>query len=251
LLGLSLPSFFLAGRCDNQEFNSSLQELITREITPEVLKHGIKFSVLHYSPDTWEEEINVVLRDHNPSKSFRWFFTLNRLRVNRAKRVPFGFRVEHIDDTLLKRTNLTNIDKIAEYVVFKWGSIHNFVRSGFGFCLIYRDKIVSWCISGNNVRGKCDITIGTAENYRKRGFATIVASALIEYCLSKKFTPRWYCGSKNLSSIAVAEKMGFEKKLMYPVITWVPKAQPHSRWRLRNKPKMLSSIAKALRNITN
>jgi RimJ/RimL family protein N-acetyltransferase len=243
--------YALVGSHKNDAFNLSLQRLIAEKITQETKKHNITFSVLFYYPDIWNEKIDTVLRNFAARKSFRWRFTFRKLKVSWKDRIPSGYNIERIDKKLLKAASLRNVDRINDLIVFKWGSIDDFLREGFGFYLVNENNIVSWCISGNNCKNKCEITIGTHEKTRNRGFATLVASAFAEYCVSEDITPSWHCGIENLSSIAVAEKVGFQKSLTYPVFTWEPKKQPHSRWPLKNKPKMIfSSIVKFFRHLS-
>jgi hypothetical protein len=242
--------YALVGSHKIDEFNFSLQRLIAERITPEVIKNNITFSVLFYYPDIWNEKIDAVLRNVGARKSFRWCFTFRKLKVSWKDRISYGSHIERIDEKLWKATSLRNVDRINDLIVFKWGSISDFLRKGFGFYLANENNIASWCISGNNCKNKCEITIGTHEKTRNRGFATLVASAFVEYCISEDITPSWHCGIENLSSIAVAEKVGFQKRLMYPVITWEPKKQPHSCLLLKNKPKMIfSSLVKILRGL--
>ena len=88
----------------------------------------------------------------------------------------------------------------------------NLTLKEFGFCLFHGDEIVSICCSlifGNKM---CDISIATAEAFRKRNFATLVVSAFIDSCAVKGVTPVWYCSPENLASNALARKLGFEEK---------------------------------------
>jgi RimJ/RimL family protein N-acetyltransferase len=214
--------FFLAGHPDNHEFNSSLQKLMIKEVIHEIMKHPIKYSVLFYGSDAWEKEIRSILKGQFPKKGYRILFTFKKLKVDWKRGLPAGFYMERIDEAFLKRTDLKNINKVTDQIDFKWNSIADFTSRGFGFALLHRDTIVSWCISSNNVREKCEITIGTDEKYQNRGFATLLASAFVERCISKNLTPSWHCGCNNLPSIAVAEKVGFEKTLKYPIYYWIP-----------------------------
>lgn len=230
--------YFLAGYPYNYEFNSSLQKLITEEINPETVKKNIKHSVLYRDSDSWGK-INFMLKNHDYRKSYRWLFTFKELKVNWKRRLPLGFRMERLNEELLKRTDLKNFNIVADYIVFKWDSINAFCEKGFGFCMLRGDAIVSWCISSNNVGGKCEITIGTDKKHQNMGFATLTASAFIEYCISKNLTPSWHCGCNNLPSIAVAEKVGFKKTLMYPVYCWTPTTRKGLFWLMKNKLKKL------------
>ena len=54
--------------------------------------------------------------------------------------------------------------------------------SGFGFCLVNKDnRIISWCISDWVTDEKTEIGVGTDENFRRRGYATLVVNATLNY----------------------------------------------------------------------
>lgn len=231
--------YYLVGCPNNNEFNFALHKLITNAINPETVNHKIRFSVLHCSEDVWDKKINVILKNQHYRKSYRWLFTFKQLKVNCKRRIPKGFHIECINEEFLKRTSLKNLNTVADYIIFKWNSINDFLQKGFGFCLLHGNSIASWCISGNHVEGKCEITIGTHEKYQNKGCATLIASAFVEHCISKNLTPSWHCGYDNLASIAVAEKVGFEKVLKYPVYIWTPTTKPDLFWRMKNKLKKL------------
>ena len=95
--------------------------------------------------------------------------------------------------------------------------MERFFKFGFGFSLVTKRRIVSWCTAEYVSRGKCGIGIETIPEYQNRGFATITASAFVEYCIQKGIRPHWKCNRDNLASRRVAEKVGFMKELEYPV----------------------------------
>jgi GNAT superfamily N-acetyltransferase len=235
--------FYLAGDFNNDKFNLSLQKVITEEITPEVMKSSFRFCVLHYSPSGWDRKIKSLVQNQTLRKTFRWWLIFKSLKVDRTTLANYDFHIEPIDNNLLKKECLVNMNKVVDYVTFKWHSIEDFVRRGFGFCLLHRHTIVSWCISSNNVGKKCEITIGTDEKYRNKGFGTLVASALVRQCVSRDLIPSWHCGDDNLPSLAVAEKIGFEKALLYPVYTWLPETREYLFWLMKNNPKKIFSSA--------
>ena len=231
--------FCLAGYPDNDQFNSSLQHLVDEKIMPELLSHNIKFSVLYCSADAWDSKIKFIFKNQSAKKNYRWLHTFKELKVGWKAKIPSGFHIERIDEVFLKSKNLLNIKKVYDYIFFNWNCIEDYIQKGFGFCLLYAHEIVSWCISGNNVGNKCKITIGTEEKYRNKGFASLISSIFLEHCHKDNLIPFWHCGTENLASIAVAEKMGFEKELLYPVYTWVPDIRTYLLWLLKNKPSAL------------
>jgi RimJ/RimL family protein N-acetyltransferase len=123
-----------------------------------------------------------------------------------------------IDEALLASEDLKNLDQIAKEVASEDRSVETFLDRRFGFCLARDDEIVAWCLSEYNTGDRCEVGIMTDEDYRKRGFATLTGSALIEHALSTGVSGiGWHCWASNEGSIATALKVGFDKAKEYPV----------------------------------
>jgi len=74
------------------------------------------------------------------------------------------------------------------------------------------DNIVaSLAITGWIAGNIHEISIETEENYRRKGYAKICASALINYYLQKCYIPHWECETANTASTKLAEGFGFTK----------------------------------------
>jgi hypothetical protein len=72
----------------------------------------------------------------------------------------------------------------------------------------------------------------------------LTASFLVNHFVSKGVTPIWDCGSENLAAIAIAEKIGFEKTLCYPVYNWIPPTTCEYLLSLmKNEPKTIIPAA--------
>jgi len=97
--------------------------------------------------------------------------------------------------------------------------IGGFLNRGFGFCLVNNDKIIiSWCISDWVTEEKTEIGVGTDENFRRRGYATLVVKATLDYCFKNNFKVGWHCSKHNIGSQKTAEKAGFELEKEYDII---------------------------------
>lgn len=78
-------------------------------------------------------------------------------------------------------------------------------------------QVVSWACAAGVISGQLEIAIETIPDYRKKGLARIVCSALIEYCLAHSLTPVWNCRRSNRGSVMLALCLGFvEKDLHLP-----------------------------------
>jgi RimJ/RimL family protein N-acetyltransferase len=212
--------FYLAGFEGDDEVNQALNRCIRQQIYPAArqLPHTLDF-VMNYFPDTWESKFDVVLRDTAPMKHYRQHFTFKQLKVDWKSQLSPGFVMTQVDENLLARTGLKNMDHVSRWVLGSWQSVDNFMEKGFGFCLLYGDDaIASWCIA-DYVAGKAyEMGIHTDEDYRRRGLATLTVAAAVEYCLARGATEiGWHCWSSNVASAATARKVGFEQTIEHPV----------------------------------
>ncbi len=88
-------------------------------------------------------------------------------------------------------------------------------NGAMGFCIIRHaddvDQPVSWAFSSGLIRNKLEIGIETALPYRGQGFARIVCTRLLQYCLEKGLEPIWCCRRTNVGSCKLALSLGFSE----------------------------------------
>ena len=210
-------AMLLAGDVDNDAFNRALDRLITEEIIPDARERYIPHLSLHYFPQAWESKAGVILRGKHAVKARRRFYTLADLKVDWRAGLRPGYTMQRMDDGLLARNDLKNIDQVLGWILSFWHSTRDFTSTGFGFCLIQGEAILSWCLSVFASENEFELGLATDAAYRNQGLATLTASACIDHCISHQLTPLWHCWGDNLPSIAVAEKVGFEKAFEYTV----------------------------------
>lgn len=152
-------------------------------------------------------------------KSQRFEFLWDSLDIDHIhilkERVPKGIDIRRVDLDLAYRTN----DDL-ETIMHCFNSHEDFVRQGIGFCALSGEKIVSgassWIICNEGI----EIQINTHPDFQRRGIATVVAAALIEYCLEKGIKPHW--DAANSISAKFAEKLGYTLDEVYDVYWLVP-----------------------------
>lgn len=210
-------AMLLAGRSDNDAFNQALGQLITQQVIPDATARWIPQLALHYAPPAWERQQDVILADKAAVKAGRRFYTLERLQVDWRDGMPPGYEMVRVDESFLKHSHFHNLPQVLGWVRSFWPSVRHFTRTGFGFCVLHGDTIVSWCLSvyasGNNF----ELGVATAAEHRNQGFATRAAAACVELCVEKGLIPHWHCWDDNAPSIAVAEKLGFARPVGYQV----------------------------------
>jgi len=185
-------SLFLAGNPNNNEFNASIGKIIREEIFPiarnkEEITHGDW--VFYYENKNWFETIENEFGIKDPIPLKRYHYVFEKLLVpDWRDKIPKGFEMRQIDESLLKQENLENIEEIKNWINSQYENEEKFLESGFGFCLVENNETIAcWCLSDWGVKKKIEIGIQTAADYRRRGFATLCVAATVEYGQGKGY----------------------------------------------------------------
>ena len=212
--------YYLAGEVDNDAFNHALWARLSEELIPASVAMGECCPLLYPYPASWEGKLDVILQGRTPDKVYRRTFTFDPSAFARHRgwrdRVPPDDRVIPVSEVLA----MPGGDEIAEGIAVTWKSLEAFLEKGFGFCLLHAEEAASFCYACFVGNGEAEINIRTQEQFRGRGFASLVASAMIEHSLSTGLTPSWECWWDNESSDALARKLGFVPRCDFPVYAW-------------------------------
>ena len=208
---------YLAGIAHNDEFNRSLHETLARELIPQSVALGERWPVLYPSSAAWSDKMGLLLGDKALRRLYRRGYTLNPSSFARhhnwRERVPPAFRMARVDAELIANAG----EEIAGSIKGTWNSVGDFLSKGLGYCLLHEGRVVSLCLACFAGLGRLEISISTAEGYRRQGLATLTASAFIEACLERGLQPNWECWWTNGPSTALAERLGFEQGIDHPV----------------------------------
>ena len=93
---------------------------------------------------------------------------------------------------------------------FFWNSASDFTAKGVAFGLYIENQLAALAFSSFVAPGKLELGIETKPEFRGRGLAEKVCTALIEYCLENSLEPIWACRRENTGSYLLAQKLGFE-----------------------------------------
>jgi GNAT superfamily N-acetyltransferase len=217
---------YLAGEGRDAALGRPLNDCIRHRIRPHAGAHLPDLSeyTLYCDPAAWGNQIDVVLEGLTPMAHRRRLYTLEELRVDWRSQVPEGYRMVRIDEAIFCQEDLKGMDTMKEWVLGDWRSAADFAEQELGFCLTHGEELVSWCASEYTCeptpgKGKmCHVGIYTCEAYRRRGFATLVASATVERCLAGGVERvGWHCWEANAASAATAQKVGFALARDLPV----------------------------------
>jgi RimJ/RimL family protein N-acetyltransferase len=226
---------YLAGDPHNSNFNRTLTAWYASRPHVELI----------YDSPAWEAQFDSLLAGKFARKSPRLYYSFKTPHMSHWREsLPAGFAMLPVDREFLDRTHLKNVEEVSSRTE-DWGPVDNFLEKGFGFCLVHEDAIVSRCIADNVSVPACEVGIGTAEGYRRKGFAALTLAATVEYCLSAGLIRiGWHCLENNTGSWKTAEKVGFELTRRYPhyhngfpaenpgdlsIEEWLEHAEFHSR----------------------
>ncbi len=167
-----------------------------------------------YTADTlgWSSALETSLRDYKLEKHYETVFTFDKQRYldqRRPPALPAQAKIEKVDLPILPPA-LRDAVSISEG--FK-------AKTSFGFQLAINGRATSICRSNGFISDNefmIDIeTIDPGE--RRKGYATAVATALIDFCLEQRYVPLWEATLENIPSQRVAHRLGFVESESYPV----------------------------------
>jgi GNAT superfamily N-acetyltransferase len=210
---------YLAGEPDNAAFNRALNRAIFRR---EIVGEGVPLLQITCHPRAWERQIGVVCHPRQPVAETRRHYVGRNLQYDWRASVPDGFAVHPISRALLARPGLSLPDDVKNLIEGEDPSAGP-LGNGFGYVLLHEDaasgspQVASYalvdCIAGtaDSKARAGDIFLFTADEYRRRGLATIASAATVEHGLAHGLAwIAWDCAEHNLGSRRTAERLGFE-----------------------------------------
>lgn len=186
--------------------------LLTETFIPTSKAIGETGFILIAEFDNWKEKTSALLNNREVIEIFRRPFKFHKehFNANWREKIPAGFDLKLVDESLAEQA----------HILGSWKSLDDFMSHGIGYALMNGDKLASVCSSVFVSSARVEIDVHTEEEYCRRGFASITASALIEECLRHGKQPNWECFWENEESTALALKLGFEQLADYPVYFW-------------------------------
>ncbi|MBH0231435.1 GNAT family N-acetyltransferase [Halobacillus yeomjeoni] len=199
--------YFVGGSALNTSFNDELVNLYKTRKSDQR-----RFTLFSFSKE-WVRTLRETLGDEVKQMQ-RYSYELSGGTINEnVREIPKEYVIESITPKLIQMSEEFTEDYYEEY----WGSVANFLKNGFGFCILHKGEVVSECTSIFCSKDYAEIDIATAQEYRGRGFASIAAHAFILHSLEKKMNIRWDCDISNPSSVRLAEKLGFRDPVEYSI----------------------------------
>jgi RimJ/RimL family protein N-acetyltransferase len=209
--------FYLSGDESNTHFNNKLSKILYNQIVPDLIPRRPYFRLRTISSE-WDQKLPFLLsRTHLKKICFMFHSHKNVVELDWKERIPIGFTLKKIDENFLYSPRYKNIEFVQREILQMWSSINQFIKFGFGFSVVTKNRVTCLCTAEYLSKDKCGIGIETIQEYRNKGLATIAASAFVQHCQHKSINPYWECNVENIASRRVAAKVGFVKELVYPM----------------------------------
>lgn len=181
----------------------------------ELLYNLPKFTLAIVETDDWKRRIESVHK--NAIEKFqRYRFEKNPEHLERAyilnllSSLPEGYEIKKVDKDI---ANAPSFHELSEDFVSQFDSIDDFLNRGIGYAIIHEGQVVSAATSFSIFDDGIEIEIATHSQYRRKGLATITASALILDCMDRGKYPSW--DGANAESVELAKKLGYVFKESY------------------------------------
>ena len=194
----SYGMLLLWGNCYNERFN---QKLKTYVLSSEK-RQGTEW--LQAFPASWDAVLENLLGEsveRDTRLNFRFEQTKRSCFLQPAES---DYQLVLTDEALFLRVKGTVVPSRF------WRNAAEFNRIGLGYTLVKDGIPVSTAFTAFVEGRELEIGIETQQEYQGLGFAPIVCSALIDYCLQHGLTPVWACRKGNVASAKLATKLGFE-----------------------------------------
>ncbi|WP_152657982.1 GNAT family N-acetyltransferase [Oceanobacillus sp. CFH 90083] len=212
--------FFFIGNESNGAFNNELNHFIDTVIVPEARKIGLTWFEGIGDHIKWEETIKRLFEDRHLGSWDQRVYTLQKGDYKGNSFEPAmeeGYNIVKISERLFENSDqsVENIEFLHSRILESWSSLNSFLEKGIGYCVMFKNRIVSICFSNFAVDNIHATAIETLEEHQGKKLAQKAALTYVEECLENNLIPYWDCMDSNKPSIAVAENIGFKNIFNY------------------------------------
>jgi GNAT superfamily N-acetyltransferase len=198
---------FLAGKPDNPEFTTAVNQVIFEE---KIVGQDVGAFLFTCASGDWGEHLSVVGHPRQPAPMMRRHYVCRELAFDWKTQIPGGFRVIPLKIGLLKDKDL-QIPNEVKTTLEKWMSIKDDRFRDFGFAAVHENQIVSWATVDFITANSADLGFETLPEFRRRGLGSMVAAAALECGLELGIEIHWTCAEDNIESQRIAENLGLDR----------------------------------------
>lgn len=194
----------------------SNQELVTENIRNQVREFVIMVPPMDKTGESWAREIeqayggNCKRVERYAIKKEPGIFDREHLK-RIAEGLPEEYEVRLIDEAIFEQTRKFpwSVDFTSQFADYE-----DYCRRGLGAAVLFQGELVSGASSYTVYQEGIEIEIGTREDFRRKGLASVCGARLILECIKRDLYPSW--DAQNLWSVKLAEKLGYHFDRAYP-----------------------------------
>ena len=191
-------------------------ELVTEDIKTHSRDFLIMVPPLDESGKKWAQEIEKAYGERCKRveryaiKKEPGIFNKNKLQQIVDSRAS-EYEVKMIDEDIFQQTREQDW---AKDFTSQYADYEEYHRRGLGAAVTHQGRLIAGASSYTVYRGGIEIEIGTQEEYRRQGLASVCGAKLILECVERGLYPSW--DAQNKWSVALAEKLGYHFERAYP-----------------------------------
>jgi hypothetical protein len=198
---------YLGGDSGNVGFNQALNQAL---FDKSILAEDAWGMLIGCTPE-WAEALTKILHPLVPVPMHRYHYRGRSANYNWRGNIPDGYTIQKIDKSLRERPEL-ELPPDIDGLLKSWENITDPTQHGFGYVVFHEDDLVAHAVVDVVVGTMGDIGLVTEPTHRRRGLATILSAATIEYGFNHMGLTEilWDCMTTNPGSNRIAEKLGFD-----------------------------------------
>lgn len=217
-----IQGFYFVGDTNNPDFNNCINDFIDNQIKPKAAQQGLNRFEFSGETKNWSSVLEEIFINRKLEKSQQYIYKLKKdsWQDYQKRKLGDGFELRKINQEIFYDKQIKNINFLSLEIQRWWNSTEEYLNKAFGYCIIYDNKIVSYCIC-NFLHGDIyTIGIETLEEFRRNGLSQVATEAFVENCLDNQLIPHWECMESNLPSRALAEKLRFNRDSIYTLYSF-------------------------------
>jgi hypothetical protein len=167
-----------------------------------------------FTKGTKTEQLHFIPKNYNfyPRYKFLNWTDLKKTPVFDSNIYDFS-QINEIDFLKIKDDATS---KLLKFHCLHYADYQEFVKSGGGFLVKYKQEIISLCSSFCHFEGHSEIQVDTHIDHQRQNLAAACSYAFIKKCKSYKITPHWDAASYISRDLAL--KIGFNNLEEYFMI---------------------------------
>lgn len=212
-----IQGFYFVGDPNNPDFNNCINDFIDNEIEPKAVKQGLNRFEFSGETENWCSVLEEIFINKKLEKSQQYIYKLKKdsWQDYQKRKLKDGFELRKINQEIFYDKKIKNINFLSLEIQRWWNSTEEYLNKTFGYCIMFDNKIVSYCICNFSHGDICTIGIETLDEFRRNGLSQVATEAFVENCLDNQLIPHWECMESNLPSRALAEKLKFNRDSIY------------------------------------